>query len=64
MKKKNVSMEVVNPDAAGIDVGSRSHFFAIGQGTEDIKEYGVYNEDLHALAQWLLENEIKTVATE
>jgi transposase len=64
MKKKNVSMEVVNPDAAGIDVGSRSHFFAIGQGTEDIKEYGVYNEDLHALAQWLLENEIKTVAME
>jgi transposase len=64
MKKKNVSMEVVNPDAAGIDIGSRSHFVAIGQGDEDVKEFGVYNEDLQSLAQWLLDNEIKTVAME
>jgi transposase len=64
MKKKNVSMEVVNPDAAGIDIGSRSHFVAIGQGDEDVKEFGVYKEDLQALAQWLLDNEIKTVAME
>jgi transposase len=64
MKKKNVSMEVVNPDAAGIDIGSRSHFVAIGQGDEDVKEFGVYNEDLQALSQWLLDNEIKTVAME
>lgn len=64
MKKKNVSMEVVNPDAAGIDIGSRSHFVAIGQGDEDVKEFGVYNEDLQALARWLLDNEIITVAME
>jgi transposase len=64
MKKKNVSMEVVNPDAAGIDIGSRSHFVAIGQGDEDVKEFGVYNEDLLSLSQWLLDNEIKTVAME
>ena len=64
MKKKNVSMEVVNPNAAGIDIGSRSHFVAIGQGEEDVREFGVYNENLQALSQWLLENEIKTVAME
>lgn len=64
MKKKNVSMEVVNPDAAGIDIGSRSHFVAVGQGDEDVKEFGVYNEDLQALARWLLDNEIITVAME
>lgn len=64
MKKKSVSMEVVNPDAAGIDIGSRSHFVAIGQGDEDVREFGVYNEDLQSLAQWLLDNEIKTVAME
>jgi len=29
-------MEVINPNAAGIDVGSRSHFVAVGQGTEDV----------------------------
>jgi len=27
--KKKVSMEIINPHAAGIDVGSRSHFAAI-----------------------------------
>jgi transposase len=64
MKKKNVSMEVVNPNAAGIDIGSRSHYVAIGQSDEDVREFEVYNEDLQALAQWLLDNEIKTVAME
>jgi transposase len=62
--KKKVSMEVVNPYAGGIDVGSRSHFVAIGQGKDDLREFGVYNEDLHAVAGYLLENNIKTVAME
>jgi hypothetical protein len=30
MGKKKMSLEVVNPDAAGIDVGSKSHWVAIG----------------------------------
>ena len=64
MQNRNVKMEVVNPNAAGIDVGSRSHFAAIGQGKDDIKEFGVYNEDLHQLTQWFSDNEIKTIAME
>ncbi len=59
-----VSMQVVNPHAAGIDVGSRSHFVAIGQGADDVREFGVYNEDLQAIAAWLIENNITTVAME
>lgn len=62
--KKKVSMEVINPNAAGIDVGSRSHFVAIGQTMEQVREFGVYAEDLKELAKWLLENEIVTVAME
>jgi hypothetical protein len=62
--KQKVSMEIINPNAAGIDVGSRSHFVAVGQGKDDIREFGVYNEDLHALAQWLLTKDVKTVAME
>ena len=47
MKEKNqVSMEIINPKAAGIDIGSRSHFVAIGQKETDVREFGVYNEDL------------------
>jgi transposase len=64
MTKKKLALDVVNPQAAGIDVGSRSHYVAIGQTDEDVKEFGVYNEDLLALAQWFLDNEIKTVAME
>ena len=59
-----MALDVVNPQAAGIDVGSRSHYVAIGQTDEEVKEFGVYNEDLIALAQWLLDNEVKTVAME
>ena len=55
MKKEKMALDVVNPQAAGIDVGSRSHYVAIGQRDEDVKEFGVYNEDLIALSQWLLE---------
>src|SRR4051794_21311404 len=62
--KKNVSMEIINPNAAGIDVGSRSHFVAIGQARDDVREFGVYNEDLQSIANWLLSNEVKTVAME
>ena len=64
MPKKEIALKIVNPNAAGIDVGSRSHFVAIGQSLDDVKEFGVYNENLHALAQWLLDNNITTAAME
>jgi len=64
MSNKKVALEIVNPHAAGIDVGSRSHYVAIGQSAEDVKEFGVYAEDLKELADWLLENNIETVAME
>ena len=60
--KNGLSMEIVNPHAAGIDVGSRSHFVATGQGKEDVREFGVYNDDLQSLVLWLREKEITTVA--
>lgn len=63
-KVKKITMEVVNPNAAGIDIGSRSHFVAVGQGLEDVREFGVYNEDLKSISQWLKENDVKTVAME
>lgn len=64
MKKKNLALEIVNPHAAGIDVGSRSHYAAIGQGSNDVKEFGVYAEELKELAGWLIDNHIETVAME
>ena len=64
MSKKSIQMNLVNPNAAGIDIGSRSHYVAINQNREDVKEFGVYAEDLKELVDWLLHNKVKSVAME
>lgn len=64
MEENVISMEIVNPHAAGIDIGSRSHWVAIGQNEKDVREYGVFNVDLFSMAEWLLEKNIKTIAME
>ena len=64
MAKKQMSLEVVNPNAAGIDVGSRSHWVSIGQNSEDVKEYGVYSEDHQELCEWLQKHKVTTIAME
>jgi transposase len=67
-KNKNAErfarMDIVHPHAAGIDVGSRSHYVAIGQRKDDVKEFGVYTEDLHLLCQHLVNNCVTTTALE
>jgi len=44
-RKKKMSLEIVHPQSAGIDVGSKSHFVSIGQSAEDVREFGVYASD-------------------
>jgi len=62
--EQQMTLEIVNKNAAGIDIGSRSHWVAVGQNKSDIKEFGVYNEDLYALADWLNKHSISSVAME
>jgi len=57
-------MKIVHPYAAGIDIGSKEHFVAIGQGVDQVRSFGVYAEDLKELAKYLLNNGIITVALE
>jgi hypothetical protein len=64
MAKRKMKMEIVNPNAAGIDIGSRSHFVAINQEHSDVREFGVYAQDMKELVKWLIENDVKTVAME
>ncbi len=64
MKKKKISLEVVNPNAAGIDVGSRSHWVAVGQNAQDVKEFGVYSQDHQELCEWLEKHGVTTIAME
>ena len=41
--EEHVSMKIINPNAAGIDIGSRSHWVAIGGyfGSNSANHFGV-----------------------
>jgi transposase len=64
MTQNKIEMDVVNPKCAGIDVGSKSHYVAIGQKLEDVKEFGVYADDLISLCKHLKKHSITSVALE
>ena len=64
MAKRKLKMDIINPNAAGIDIGSCSHFVAINQEHSDVREFGVYAQDMKELLKWLLDNDVKTVAIE
>jgi transposase len=57
-----ITMPVVNPHAAGIDIGSKSHFVCVAQ--DNVKEFPVFTEDLHAIAKHLRLHDVKTVSME
>lgn len=65
-KKKNyVELPVVHSHACGIDIGSKFHLVSIGQDQgKDVRQYGVHTEALHELANWLVSEEISSVAME
>ena len=57
-------LEIVHRDAAGIDVGSKSHFAAVPAGRDEqpVREFGSWTADLHRMAGWLKACGIRTVA--
>ncbi len=56
----------IQPNAAGIDVGSTVHYVAVPEdrAKESVRHFGCYTQDLCALAQWLTECGVETVAME
>lgn len=56
----------INPDAAGVDLGSREHWVAVPQGraAQSVRCFGTFTADLESLAQWLKECGITSVAME
>ena len=56
----------VFPNAAGIDVGGSSHWVAVPAhlAPESVREFGPMTSDLNALADWLIECGVDTVALE
>ena len=59
-------LPVVNPHAAGADIGAHEIFVCIPgpDQTQIVRAFGTYTADLHVLADWLLENGIQTIAME
>jgi transposase len=65
-KSKKSSISVINPDAAGIDVGSTFHYVAVPEDRceQPVRRFESFTIDLHSLCKWLKECKIKTVAME
>jgi transposase len=59
-------LEIVNPNAAGIDAGSEHHLVSVPEDRhhEPVRTFGTFTNDLHALADWLIACGITTVAIE
>ncbi len=59
-------LEHINKMAAGIDVGSASHFVAVPEGfaEQSVREFKSFTSDLYALAEWLKACGIETIAME
>lgn len=57
---------IMNPNAAGIDVGSSSHYVAVPPERDEraVREFGCHTSQLQAIAQWLLACGVDTVALE
>lgn len=62
----SVSMTVVHPDAAGIDVGASMHVVAVREDVDvnPVREFGSFTEDLYKIADWLQSCKVTTVAME
>jgi len=60
------SLTQLNPAAAGIDVGASEHYVAVPPERDEqaVRRFGAFTEDLHKLAQWLLQCGVQTVAME
>jgi transposase len=59
-------LEHINLLAAGIDIGATSHFVAVPEGVSEItvREFRTFTSDLYALADWLKQCGIQTIAME
>ena len=59
-----MELDIINPNRAGINIGSKSHYVAVGQALEDVQEFGVCAEDLTAICLHLKEYGITSFAME
>src|SRR5215469_7609409 len=64
IQSSDLSLEVVHPDAAGIDIGNESHYVAVppDRDSQPVRRFGCTTAELKAMADWLNQCGICTVA--
>jgi transposase len=65
-KSNSAVLPVMRPDAAGIDIGATEIFVAVpaDRVAENVRSFPTFTQDLYALADWLKQCGIRTVAME
>ena len=64
IQSEDLSLEVIHPDAAGIDIGNESHYVAVppSRDSQPVRRFGCTTAELKAMAAWLKQRNIRTVA--
>jgi transposase len=59
-----LSLDVVHPNAAGIDIGNAAHYVAVppDRDAEPVRRFECFTEDLNRMADWLAACGIETIA--
>lgn len=65
-KNNKQKLAVINPDAAGIDIGSREHYVCVPADRDDknVRKFAAFTSDLKEMANWLKKCGVKTIALE
>jgi transposase len=63
LQSENPGLDVVHPDAAGIDVGNEAHYVAVrpDRDAEPVRRFECFTADLYRLAAWLKKCKVKTI---
>jgi transposase len=66
INNKKVTLPVLNPDAAGIDIGATEIYVAVpaDRDPEPVRMFATFTQDLNQLADWLQRCGVRTVAME
>jgi len=66
-KRHPQSLETIQPNAAGVDLGSREHWVAappLEDAKPNVEHFGTTTPELLRLADWLKDQGVRTVAME
>src|SRR6516162_935542 len=64
IQSEELSLEVIHPDAAGIDIGNESHYVAVppSRDSQPVRRFGCTTAELKVMAGWLKRCGIRTIA--